>query len=119
MATVTGILETSLYVADLERSRRFYERVLGFEPLLGDERMCGLGVAGRQVLLLFLRGASDAPNPVPGGVVPPHDGSGRLHVAFAVRAEELGAWRDRLSAARVEVEATVHAPRGGDEPLLP
>ena len=111
--TVTGLLETSLYVSDLDRAAAFYRRLLGGEVLLADERMRAVSVAGRQVLLLFLVGASDRDNPVPGGVVPPHDGRGRLHLAFAVPADSLGAWERRLDALGVAVESRVRAPRGG------
>jgi len=62
-----GVLETSLYVADLERARAFYQRVFGLEVFFQDGRMCALGVAPGQVLLLFRRGTTDAPAPVPGG----------------------------------------------------
>ncbi len=49
----SGVLETSLYVADLDRSCEFYQRVFGFERFVHDGRMCALGVPGGQVLLLF------------------------------------------------------------------
>ena len=51
MPPVTGVLETSLYVADLRRSAAFYRDLFGFEVLSADERFCGLNVAGRQVLV--------------------------------------------------------------------
>ena len=35
MTSVTRLLETALYVADLDRSRDFYERVLGLGPDIG------------------------------------------------------------------------------------
>jgi len=110
---LTGILETALYVADLDRAERFYAELLGGETLLADERMRAIDVAGRQVLLLFLVGASDRENPVPGGTVPPHDGQGRLHVAFAVPAASLPAWEARLTELGVALESRVHPPQGG------
>jgi catechol 2,3-dioxygenase-like lactoylglutathione lyase family enzyme len=110
---LTGILETALYVGDLDRAGAFYERLLDGRTLLADERMRAIDVAGRQVLLLFRKRASDRPNPVPGGVVPPHDGDGRLHVAFAVPADALPAWEARLGEMGVSVEGRVRAPRGG------
>lgn len=111
--TLTGILETALYVADLERAAAFYTRLLDGQVLFADSRLHAVSVAGRQVLLLFRVGASDRDNPVPGGVVPPHDGRGRLHVAFAVTADSLGAWEARLAELGVVVESRVRAPRGG------
>jgi catechol 2,3-dioxygenase-like lactoylglutathione lyase family enzyme len=110
---VTGVLETALYVDDLARAAGFYERLLDARTLLADERMRALDVAGRQVLLLFLKRASDGPNPVPGGVIPPHDADGRMHLAFAVPADDLAAWETRLEDMGVAVESRVRAPRGG------
>lgn len=111
---VTGVLETALYVADLDRAAAFYQRVFGWRDLPGEPgRLRPLDVAGRQVLLLFKTGTSDRPNPVPGGTVPPHDGRGRLHLCFAVPAESLGAWEARLAVLGVAVESRVYPERGG------
>jgi catechol 2,3-dioxygenase-like lactoylglutathione lyase family enzyme len=107
------LLETALYVADLARSVAFYQRVFGFEQFLADERMVGLGVPGGGVLLLFRRGGSVQPSPTPGGTIPPHDGSGHLHVAFAMPLGERGAWEAHLAAIGVELESRVTWPRGG------
>jgi catechol 2,3-dioxygenase-like lactoylglutathione lyase family enzyme len=110
---LTGVLETALYVADLERAAAFYARLLGARTLLAEERMRALSIADRQVLLLFVKGGSTAPNPVPGGTVPPHDGDGRLHLAFAIPADSLGAWERRLAEQGIAVEARVEPPQGG------
>ena len=111
---VTGVLETALYVADVDRAAEFYERLLGSRVLLDEPgRMRALDVAGRQVLLLFKLGASARTNPVPGGTVPPHDARGRIHVCFAVPATSLGAWEAHLAALGVAVISRVHAERGG------
>jgi len=76
MPDVTGVLETALYIDDLERASKFYQELFGFGELLADERMRALNVAGKQALLLFKKGASKQDNPVPGGIVPPHAGAG-------------------------------------------
>src|SRR5262249_6395192 len=58
--------------------------------------------------------APPGPRPVlPGGRPPPQDGSGRLHLAFAIPASELEAWRDRLQPHGVPIEGEVKGPRGG------
>jgi catechol 2,3-dioxygenase-like lactoylglutathione lyase family enzyme len=107
------VLETALYVADLDRAAAFYQRLLGARELLAEaDRMRALDVAGRQVLLLFRVGASDRDNPVPGGVVPPHGAQGRMHVCFAIPAASLDAWERHLAALAVAVESRVHAERG-------
>src|ERR1017187_8751152 len=69
---LSGVLETSLYVADLDRARAFYQRIFGLEGFSQDGRMCALGAARGQVLLLFRPGAPEAPAPVPGGFIQPH-----------------------------------------------
>ena len=104
---LAGILETALYVRDLEASKAFYERVLGFCELLREEnRLIGLRVQNeKQVLLLFQEGASTEATETPGGVIPPHDGHGDLHLAFAVSMESLGAWREHLIREGVVIES--------------
>jgi len=79
---VSGVLETNLYVVDLERSLDFYQTIFGFEKLEeAPGRLIGLSVAGRQVLLLAKKGASTKPSVVPGGIIPPCDGTGQSHLA--------------------------------------
>jgi catechol 2,3-dioxygenase-like lactoylglutathione lyase family enzyme len=113
MPHVEGVLETALYVEDLERAIAFYQDLFGFEKLLHEERMCALSVAGRNVLLLFRKRGSDQPNPVPGGVIPPHDGDGRLHLAFAIPAATRAAWEARLAEKDIVIESRIEAERGG------
>lgn len=113
MPTIGRVLETSLYVDRLDRSIDFYERLFGFEKLVSDDRFCALNVAGQQVLLLFLKGASTAGIVIPGGVIPPHDGAGQTHLAFTIAAEDERDWTERLKAASVPIESRVEWPRGG------
>lgn len=109
----TGVLETGLYVADIERALGFYRDVLGLRRMFGDDRMAALDVGGRSVLLLFRRGASLEPIPTPGGAIPPHDGDGPIHFALAIAAEDLSAWEAHLADRGVAVESRVAWPRGG------
>jgi hypothetical protein len=44
MPAFQGVLETSLYVADLQRSKRFFEALLDVKTLAADERFCALNV---------------------------------------------------------------------------
>jgi catechol 2,3-dioxygenase-like lactoylglutathione lyase family enzyme len=110
---VSGVLETSLYVADLDRSREFYQRVFGFEPFMCDGRMCALGVPAEHVLLLFRHGMTNEPAPGPDGFIPPHHGRGELHLCFSIPFGELAAWEAHLRRHGIEVESRLHWPRGG------
>lgn len=93
-----GILESSLYVSDVFRSVRFYEEVFGFRVISNfGERGCAMQAGERQVLLLFKKGASLA-------IQSPHDGSGELHIAFAIPPSELANWESWLQTKGIAVE---------------
>jgi catechol 2,3-dioxygenase-like lactoylglutathione lyase family enzyme len=110
---LSGVLETSLYVADLDRAREFYQRVFALEVFFQDGRMCALGVVPGQVLLLFRHGTTDTPAPVPGGVIPPHGTSGAAHLCFAIPLGELAAWEAHLARHGITVESRITWRRGG------
>ena len=110
---ISKILETSLYVEDLQTSRMFYERIFSFMTMFQDDRMCALEVPGEQVLLLFRHGMTDKPAPAPGGEIPPHHGQGTLHLAFAIPLRELKAWQNHLLHQDIAIESTITWPRGG------
>lgn len=132
---VTGILETCLYVEDLAAAARFYESLFGFPRLASDSRFCAFAVtvpgegatkdiarvAGKEnpranvsVLLLFRRGATREPIALSGGLIPSHDGSGEAHLAFAVPAEDLAAWENRLASRGILIESRVRWELGGE-----
>jgi catechol 2,3-dioxygenase-like lactoylglutathione lyase family enzyme len=113
MPALEGVLETVLYVDDLDRARRFYEGLLGLVPVYSDQRMSGYDVGGRSMLLLFRRGQSLVTVTMPGGTIPPHDGRGPHHVAFAIAAAELAEWETCLRDAGVDIEGRTVWPRGG------
>lgn len=109
-----GVLETALMVEDVARSTCFYRELFGFEVMLESERLASLNVKPSQVLLLFRRGASIDDIQLPGGVVPGGmDAEGRSHMAFAIAAEQLEAWRRWLKQNAVAIVSTVQWERGG------
>jgi catechol 2,3-dioxygenase-like lactoylglutathione lyase family enzyme len=110
---INGIVETALDVDDVARSAEFYERLFGLRRIAGDGRFCAFAVPGNAVLLLFRKGGTPDPVPTPGGMIPPHDGSGRMHFAFKISAESLEACGQELAAHGIPIESTVHWPRGG------
>ena len=93
-----GILESSLYVNNVPHSAQFYQEILGLR-IISDfrPRGCALEAGKRQVLLLFKKGESRA-------MQPPHDGDGQLHLAFAIRAEDLASWEAWLGENGIAAE---------------
>ncbi len=99
-----AVLETSLYVSELDRAMSFYESVLGFRKIgdgyFGGGRGAALQVGmGPSVLLLFRAEITRT-----GGELPAHGTTGAGHVAFRVEPEELDAWRQKLREHGVAIE---------------
>jgi catechol 2,3-dioxygenase-like lactoylglutathione lyase family enzyme len=112
MARVRRILETALYCADLAGTAEFYQSLFNATPMLSGDRLVALDAGQQTVLLLFQRGNSGALE-TPGGLVPGHDGSGPVHLAFAVDAIDLAAWEARLAKLGIPIESRVRWERGG------
>jgi catechol 2,3-dioxygenase-like lactoylglutathione lyase family enzyme len=110
---IDGVVETAIHVDDVARSADFYQRLFGFEKLACDDRFCSFAVPGNAVFLLFKKGGSLAPIRIPGGMIPPHDGSGHMHFAFKISAESLAACERELAEHGVAIESRVDWPRGG------
>src|SRR6202046_5553755 len=113
MPNLLGVLETVLYVDAFERACPFYEQVIGLNSIYRDQRLCAYDVGARGVLLLFLRGHSLQTVKLPGGTIPPHDGSGPVHIAFSIAADALAAWEEQLAEANVAIGGRPKWPRGG------
>ena len=77
-----------------------------------DDRFCSLNVAPARCCLLFRRGGTLIAGRNRIRRIPPHDGTGPLHMAFAIPADELNAWEQKLAAEQIAIESTVRWPRG-------
>ncbi len=110
---IDGVVETAIHVDDVARSAKFYQRLFGLEKLAGDDRFCALAVPGDAVFLLFKKDGTPQPIPTPGGMIPPHDGSGRMHFAFKISTDSLAACERELTEHGVAIESRVHWPQGG------
>lgn len=110
---IAGLLETALYVDDMARSVAFFGDVLGLRAMLESERLTAFDAGAGGVLLIFARGESVSDTPTPGGVIPGHDGAGRLHMAFAIDDVDYDLWRDHLARVEVRITSEVRWPRGG------
>jgi catechol 2,3-dioxygenase-like lactoylglutathione lyase family enzyme len=99
-----AVLETSLYVADLDRAVAFYENVLGLRQITDGYFEGGRGAAlqvgsGPSVLLLFRADITRL-----GGILPAHGTTGAVHVAFRIEPRECDSWRQRLREHGVVIE---------------
>src|SRR5262245_11120787 len=97
MPSIVRTLETALYVDDLDRAVAFYRDILGLRVIEASARLKALDAGRGTVLLLFQRGASTDGVTLAEGWIPPHDGSGPAHIAFAIDAGELADWERRLA----------------------
>lgn len=95
------VLETCLYVHDVEEAADWYAEVLGLDRFAQDlPRHVFFALEG-QMLLLF--DPDETEHPSDGDNAPPHGARGPQHAAFGV--ESLEPWRDTLASAGVEVVA--------------
>jgi catechol 2,3-dioxygenase-like lactoylglutathione lyase family enzyme len=114
MPRLNRIIETALYVDDLDRAAAFYERKLGLAPMLKTRTLFAYDIGGQNALLLFLRGASVETQVSERGSIPPHDGNGPLHICFAIDTAELAGWETQLEQQGVAIEGRMRWNRGGE-----
>ena len=105
--SITGILETVLYVGDLVAAEDFYQRVLGLELESRAPGRHAFFRCGEAMLLIF----DPASTLQSAGGVPAHGATGPGHVAFAV--DDLDEWPARLRDAGIAIEADLDWPGGG------
>ena len=107
------ILETAIYAEDLDAAEAFYGGVLGLPRIARAGRRHVFYRCGAGVLLIFNPAETEVADPGSPLPVPPHGARGPGHLCFAAEPLELGAWRERLAAAGVEIEAEIDWPNGG------
>lgn len=103
------VLETCLYVDDLDAAERFYGDLLGSEPYAKMEGRHLFFRCGENMLLMF----NPEKTQVRLGDFPTHGARGAGHVAFAMTKAEIPAWRERLAELDVEIEKEIEPPGGG------
>ena len=96
--TPAFVLETGLYARDLDAAERFYHDVLGLDVLLREAGRHVFFRCGTGTVLVFKPGATQMSDTVPHGSV------GAGHVAFAVEANQLGAWGRHFADHGIAVE---------------
>jgi catechol 2,3-dioxygenase-like lactoylglutathione lyase family enzyme len=104
-----SILETVVYVSDLDAAESFYAEILGLSL---QSRQAGRHVFYRCGDAMFLVFNPEA-TAVEVGEVPSHGAVGPGHVAFSINGAEWPLWVERLAEHGVGVEASIEWPGGG------
>ena len=112
--TPSTILESALYVTDLDAAVAFYRGVLGLDVIAKAEGRHVFFRCGNGVLLLFNAEATRQP-PAPDAKlpVPPHGTAGQGHLCFSATADEITGWKAHLEAKKIDIEADFEWPNGG------
>ena len=108
-----GILETAVYVDDLEKAHGFYSGVIGLERMVTGDRLFAYDAGQGETLLVFARGQTADDTETPGGVIPGHHSEGPAHFAFKISPEDVEPWRAHLENRGVAIRSTVTWPAGG------
>jgi catechol 2,3-dioxygenase-like lactoylglutathione lyase family enzyme len=104
---ITGILETVLYVADIDRAERFYRDVMGMQQIGKEPGRHVFFRVGSGVLLLFRAETTRR-----AGSLPPHGANGEIHVCFTTAPAEYEAWKKRIEGHGVAIEQETEWPGG-------
>jgi catechol-2,3-dioxygenase len=111
---IERVIETVLYVRDIERAAAFYQQVLKLPAMVSNHRFRAYNIADQSVLLLFLEGDSLNGAHYPEGYIPPHDGRGPQHIGLAVSKAQLSLWEQHLTEHEIEIEGRMHWEQGGE-----
>jgi catechol 2,3-dioxygenase-like lactoylglutathione lyase family enzyme len=100
------LIDPALPAQQYERARRAAAKVINADPddiaLISS---VSYGVAAAAKVLTMPAGSRV--------LIPPHDGHGPLHLAFAITAEALREWEERLRDQGVIIEGRTDWSRGG------
>ena len=107
------ILESALYVDDLDAAEVFYGGVLGLEGIGRAPGRHAFFRCGPGILLIFDPSATEVADPRSPIAVPPHGARGPGHLCFAAEPLGLDAWRERLITSGIAIESEVEWPGGG------
>ena len=104
-----SIIETCLYVDDLERAYQFYTEVLGLEFHSRKNNRHVFLRCGNNMLLLFNASITGTEH----GALPSHGTKSNTHIAFAIPETDLDSWREHLIQRGVVIEKEYSWPSGG------
>jgi catechol 2,3-dioxygenase-like lactoylglutathione lyase family enzyme len=106
---IKAIIETAIYVDDLDTTETFYRTILGLTVIAKETgRHIFFQVGDSDVHLAFIADAT-----IKGDQRTPHGAKGPGHFALGIEIEALGLWRQKLHEDAIAIEDEVEWPRGG------
>lgn len=109
---IHNILETSLYIPDLNAAQHFYQHILGLTLIVHEPQRYLFLRCGSGVVLIFTPETANTPRTINDAPIPPHGATGPMHVAFAIVEADISAWRTHLEMHDVAIESEVTWPHG-------
>jgi catechol 2,3-dioxygenase-like lactoylglutathione lyase family enzyme len=105
---IRAIIETAIYVDDLDETESFYRTILGLEVIAKNPgRNVFFQVGSSCVLLAFI-----ADTTLKEGRTP-HGTKGPGHFALGIEREALDKWRQKLEENAIAIEDEIQWPKGG------
>ena len=109
-----GLLEAALYARDLLAAEAFYRGVIGLSVESSQPGRHVFFRCDRTMLLVFNpEQTSRETINIGRQSIPKHGTQNAGHIAFAIAATNLVAWREHLSKAGVLIETAIDWPQGG------
>ena len=108
-----AVLESALYVDDLEKAEAFYGGILGLDLVGKVEGRHVFFRCGDSIVLLFNAAATSVASPNSRLPVPVHGASGQGHLCFRATSADMDQWIARLNSHGIAVEADFIWPAGG------
>ena len=104
---IAGILETVLYVTDIDRAERFYRDVMSLAEIGKDTERHVFFRVGSGVLLLFRAAQTRQAR-----TLPAHGADGEIHVCFTTAPDDYESWKQRIQERGISIEQETEWPRG-------
>jgi len=104
-----AILETVIYMTDLDAAEAFYGDLIGLEKISRFENRHVFYKLDGSVFLIFNPDETEKDG---GSGMPGHGARGRGHFCFAASRDEQDAWEEKLNAAEYETVHVADWPNG-------
>ena len=103
-----AILETVIYMTDLDKAEEFYGKLIGLEKITRHENRHVFYRLEGSVFLIFNPDETEKG----GGAMPGHGARGRGHFCFAASRDEQDVWEKKLNAPGYDTVHIADWPNG-------